>query len=316
MLVLMCSIASPIAVSIRARSPLRRAAESSTRRPASCCSVSSCNSRAQRLRSCSDASRLRRSASSPACCSRRHRDRGARGERLQQALVLLVERPVAAQPVEDDQEADGAIAERHRRHERRAGAHLAIRERVRAGSPGCAAGDPDFSAAPASDSSIEIRVPCQPFHALAGDRRDHELVAFDEHDLGRAGVDQRARALDHQLQDPVEIRHAAERAADLGGRLETADGALELVAALTDGPIQAGVGDRDRGPVGEHHGGLFVVVGELAAVLLGQVEVPPRLALDDDRYAEEGGHRGMGERKPVGLRVRADVREAQRPRLA
>ena len=158
--------------------------------------------------------------------------------------------------------------------------------------------------------------PLQPFHALAGNRRDHELVAVHEHDLGRAGVDQSARALDDQLQDPVEIRLAAQRAADLGGRLETADGALELVAALTDGPIQAGVADRDRGPVGEHHGGLFVVVGELAAVLLGQVEVPPRLALDDDRYAEEGGHRGMCEREPIGLGVRADLRQTQRPRLA
>ena len=157
--------------------------------------------------------------------------------------------------------------------------------------------------------------PFQPFHALAGDRRDHELVAVHEHDLGRAGVDQSARALDDQLQDAVEIRLAAQRAADLRRRLETADGALELVAALTDGPIQAGVADRDRGPVGEHHGGLLVVVGELAAVLLRQVEVSPRLSLDDDRHAEEGGHRGMGERESVGLRVRADVRQTQRPRL-
>jgi hypothetical protein len=37
--------------------------------------------------------------------------------------------------------------------------------------------------------------------------------------------------------------------------------------------------------------------------LLGQVEVRPHFAVDDDRDAEEGVHRRMGERKPVGVRV-------------
>ena len=64
--------------------------------------------------------------------------------------------------------------------------------------------------------------------------------------------------------------------------------------------------------VGEHDGGLLVLVGELlAAFLLGQVEVAPSLAADDERHAEEGGHRRVADREAIRADVGADVRQAQ-----
>ena len=56
--------------------------------PPSSCSVSSCSSRAQRVRSRSAASMLRRSRCSREALGGRDRDRGARGEAVQQALVV------------------------------------------------------------------------------------------------------------------------------------------------------------------------------------------------------------------------------------
>ena len=56
------------------------------------------------------------------------RRRSARRERLQQALVLLAERAIAAQPVKHAEEPDRAVAEHHRRHERGARAERTIGE--------------------------------------------------------------------------------------------------------------------------------------------------------------------------------------------
>ena len=203
------------------------------------------------------------------------RDGGRRAgrERLQQPLVLLVERAVAVEAVDHRERADGAVAEDHRRDD-----PVALVARV-----------------------------------LPGLRGEHVLVALAQGDLGRARVDQRPRALDDQLQHAVEVGHAAERAADLGRGLQAAHRAFELVAALADGAVQARVADRDRGPVGEHDRRLLVLVRELARRLLGQVEVAPGLAVDDQRHAEERRHRRVREREAERLRVRADVGEPQRP---
>ena len=124
-------------------------------------------------------------------------------------------------------------------------------------------------------------------HALPRAGGEHELVAFEQRELDDARLDQRARALRDELQHPVEVRDAAERARDLRRRLETAVRALELVPALADVAVQPGVVDRDRRPVGEDDGRVLVVLGELADRLLGQVEVAPHLAADGDRHAEE-----------------------------
>src|SRR5207253_1570190 len=51
---------------------------------------------------------------------------------------------------------------------------------------------------------------------------------------------------------------------------------------------------------------------ELSSTLVGQIQVSPRLAADQDRDAEERGHRGMARRKAVGPNVLGDIRQAQR----
>ena len=63
-----------------------------------------------------------------------------------------------------------------------------------------------------------------------------------------ARADERPPALDDQLEDAVEVGLAAERARDRGRRLEPADGALELVAALLERLVEPRVLDRDRRP--------------------------------------------------------------------
>ena len=309
--VAICSSAASIAPPMRSASPLRRAPASSIRSPASCCSVSSCSSRAQRVRSASEASIPRRSASSlafcavatavaalaaNACSSRSSSSLNGRSRsktirkptgRLRKAIGVTI--AARAPSVRAAKKSDGMRSKRSWR--------------------------PVRSASDASDSPTGSRVPLKPSTPCAGDRGDHELVAVEQRDLGRARVDQRPRALDHELQDTVEVGHAAEREADLGRRLQAADRALELLVAGVHRAVQPGVGDRDRRPVGEHDHRLLVLRGERAVVLLGQVEVPPRLALDQQRHAEERPHRRVRDREAVGPRVRAHVVQAQRMRV-
>ncbi len=56
-----------------------------------------------------------------------------------------------------------------------------------------------------------------------------------------------------------------------------------LLATALAALVEARVVDRDRGPVGEDHRGLLVALGELAVLLLGQVQVAPRLPADAGR---------------------------------
>ena len=97
---------------------------------------------------------------------------------------------------------------------------------------------------------------------------------------------------------------------------QPAHGALELLASGGHVAIEPGVLDRDRRPVGQDDDGLLVVGRErLAADLLGEVQVPPRLAANEDRDAEEGAHRRVPRREAVGARMLADVVQAQRARV-
>ena len=63
---------------------------------------------------------------------------------------------------------------------------------------------------------------------LAGGRRDLQLVAVLEQDHERAGLDQGPRPLHDRLEDAVEVGLAADRARDLGRRLEAADRSFQL----------------------------------------------------------------------------------------
>ena len=89
-------------------------------------------------------------------------------------------------------------------------------------------------------------------------RRDHQLAALVEQHERASGVDERAAALDDQLQHPLEVGLDADRAGDRGGRLEPAHSPLELLAPPFDPVVEAGVVDRDRRPLGQHDDRLLV----------------------------------------------------------
>ena len=112
---------------------------------------------------------------------------------------------------------------------------------------------------------------------VAGAGLHDQLVAVAQHDHEAACADEGASALDDQLEHVLERDLSADRDGDVAGRLQAANRPLGLIAATLAGLIQAGVVDRDGSPVGEDHRGLLVALGELAALLLGQVEVAPRL---------------------------------------
>ena len=144
--------------------------------------------------------------------------------------------------------------------------------------------------------------------------RDHpQDGALLEQDEQRARVDQRAPALDDQLEHPVQVRLEADRARDRGRRLQAADRSLELDAPARLGFVQAGVVDRDRRPFREDQRRLLVALVELgSAGLVRQVEVAERLAADADRHSQERLHRRMPRREAVRALVLGHVRQPQR----
>ncbi len=151
---------------------------------------------------------------------------------------------------------------------------------------------------------------------MAGAGGDDELVVFAQHDQHAAGVNERTTTLDDQLEHSLEVGFAADRVGDVARRAQRLNGPLGLVAAPLARLVQASVLDRGRRPLGQHHGRVLVLRGELAAaLLLGQVQVAPRLAADHDRDAQERRHRRVPGRKPVALRMIAHVGQAQRARI-
>ena len=151
---------------------------------------------------------------------------------------------------------------------------------------------------------------------MPGGGRHDQLVALAQHDQHGARVHERPAALDDQLEHAVQVGHAAHRVGDVPRRLERAHGALELQAAALAALVQAGVVDRSGRPLGEHHHGLLVLLGELSsALLLSQVQVAPGLAADHDRNAQEGPHLGVAHREPVALGVLANVGQPQGTRV-
>ncbi|MEZ4588382.1 MAG: hypothetical protein R2909_18545 [Gemmatimonadales bacterium] len=155
---------------------------------------------------------------------------------------------------------------------------------------------------------------------LAGDRRHLELFVLGEHDQQTPRLDQRAAAVDDQLEDAGDLGLAADRAGDVGHNRERLGGALGLVAlafglvaAAAHTFVEARVLNRDRRPVGEHRDRRLVALVELrAAGLLGQVEVSPDVAANPDRHAEEGAHRRVPRGESVGSGVGGHVGEAKR----
>ena len=215
--------------------------------------MSSCSSRAQRARSCSDAA----SRAAPAVVGGRLRGgdggRGAGRERLEQPLVGPAEggHPVdrdehavrlAAEDERDDQaaarvhaEAAGAVLIEARAVElvgqmlRRARAHRRARDGV---------GQRD----PLPDDAVR---------QLAGPRGDHEVVALAQLDQQRARRDERAPARGDQLEDGRQVGFAADGAGDLEARVEGVDGVLQLSAPRLGTGVAPRVVDGDARELGE-----------------------------------------------------------------
>ena len=222
--------------SSRSGSPLRRAADSSTRRPPSSCSVSSCSSRAQRRRSASEAADAARRIESRRDGLRgRDGGRRARGEGLQQPLVVGAElraRPRGGRR-RQDAERPAAVAA--------AGRAIAGRARAVAGRRAARRGDRGRSRRSRAVASA-ARSPSARRSAPRGGRRRPSGTT-----PGRGG---HARARRRRAAMITAVRASTQRAAALGdsssmrsssvsppiaraisvGRLQTADRALELVA--------------------------------------------------------------------------------------
>ena len=141
--------------------------------------------------------------------------------------------------------------------------------------------------------------------------RYHELISLaKEHEQG-AGFDQRASALDHELEHAREVGLASYGARERGGGLESADRPLEFAASSLDALVEASVFDRDRHPFRQHDKRFLVEFVELAVLLLGQVDVAPGLATDQNGRSQEGGHRRVRVREPVAAHVLADVAQTE-----
>src|SRR4029079_8658293 len=137
-----------------------------------------------------------------------------------------------------------AVAEDHGRHQRTAGTELPGGERLLGHGRGSLAltrrADLAYDRVGDRDACAEGSL-----HPLAGHRGDDQLIAVEQGQLRGPGVDERSRALGHELQDAVEVGEPTERPPDLRGGLEALVRALELVVASADVSVEARVRDGD-----------------------------------------------------------------------
>ena len=178
-----------------------------------------------------------------------HGGRGARREGEEQPLLLVAECGVAGEAVEGREQAERHVAVDERHQQRGGGAadpEVAIGSENSLQPPG-AAGEQHLAHRRVGERQAAAE---RSRGHLAGSGREVELVAVDQQQQDRAGIEQRAPALDDQLEHAVEVRLAADCAGDGGGRLEPPDGALGLRPAVCRVLVQAGVLHRQRGPVG------------------------------------------------------------------
>ena len=249
----------------------------------------------------------------------RHRRRGARRERLQEHLVLVVEARLVGEAVEggEDSDRDRSVDERDDQRGLGAGdSEGAVLEP----EPGLHVGDP--LGALGLERAAHEAARAREASAVGGARHlaraggDTQCVALGQQQHDGARVDQRAPALDDQLEHAIELGLAAQRHCDRQRRLQPAHGTLELGAPALGGLEEARVLDPHARPRGECDHCHLVGGRELAAAgLLGQVEVAPRPVPDQDRNTEERAHRRMRSREAVGLRMVTHVREPQRVRF-
>ena len=249
------------------------------------------------------------------------RGRSAGGEGFEQPLLVGVKRGAVIEPIDRDQRAV-PLAAVHQRHDQ------------------AAVGGESETAKPVPQEPDPVRVLLKAQRAKAAQRgagnagRGIDLATEDRRrNLACSCDDDRPavhHALDHhrprryerpaafgdQLEHRFQIGLGADRLRDLNGGVERLDRALELHPLRFRIRVPARMIDRDPGELRHQHHGAFVHLGERAAALLvGQVEIPERLAGNEHGHAEERRHRRMPGREAVGVRVSADVVQTQRPAM-
>ena len=249
----------------------------------------------------------------------RERDRGraARRERPQRRLVVLREPVCVRAAVERREHPEPAPAVDERREQRR----------PRVGDAELLGGDPQVRADVADPLHLarlehlarrraldrDADTGRARGHARAGGDDEVRSLAQQDHEAAR--LDERPAALGDELEHVLELHLRADRDGDRARGLQAPRRVLELVAARRDRFVQARVLDRDRRPRREDQDRLLVDGVEVAAGLLGEVEVAPDLPAHEHGNPEEARHRRVAGREAVGLRVLADGRDAQRPRI-
>ena len=287
------------------------------RNAASSCRVSSCSSRAQRTRSRSEASTLRRSPWAATFCAVMTAVAAVAAKACIRRWSSAVNsgrppcgrrRPGRRPPRRGRPAGRSARSRRRRARPARSAAATGRRPGARAAGV--------RRTSPATDPATAIRRPTTSAGTSpAAAWTTSSSPSRSATSIARASTRARPRLTSSSRMRSRSVSPPTARAIDdVVSSAETARSSSSRRDG--DAAVQASVLDRDRRPVGQDDERLLVGLVEVAAGLLGQVEVAVGLAADEDRHAQEAVHRRVAEREAVGARVVADVGHPQWPRIA
>ena len=150
------------------------------------------------------------------------------------------------------------------------------------------------------DAALRLQGLADNLGRQAAGGRGHNHLAFDlPLDHERLSGNELPASLGHQFEHDIEVRLTAHGASDQHGRVECGHRALQLRPLRFDQRIAMRVIDRDPGELREHDECLLVIHCErLLAGLVGEVDVPERLARNKKRHAQKGCHRRVTGGKP------------------
>jgi hypothetical protein len=246
----------------------------------------------------------------PLCLRHHQRERGLRGEPRGEGAFRLRERALPTGAWRDEAPQEASAAAQREQHDR-----APFAQEIGGQAPvGGRVVDEDVLAAEecGDDRAVRRHYRSEGLHGpVRGDGHDLQaaLVGRQQHDPGgRPG--EPAGVLGNDLEGVFEVAAGEQRGRD-GDR--TVDPAFPLLGRLA----QPGVADGDAGLRGENPDRVEVLLVERSpATLLGQVQLPVDLLPEPDRDAEEGAPRRVVPRQAPRTRVRGQVREQDRFRVA
>ena len=236
---------------------------------------------------------------------------GAGTECFGEANVVVGEAGVGPGLVEGGDDPDRPLVEDERDQERRHAADSACQDLI---DLGICEQRVDALALPASENPRMLRLGR---HGVTDHIREILAVGDDHAKPSRgggkrdehcAGTDQLAQAAGDELEQAGEIPLLEDAACELVENLELPD---PVGCALVDLHLL----DRDAGLGRKQRHDLLVCLGELAAVLLGQVEISVHDSAHEDRHTEKAPHLRMPRRKAEEVPLLRHVRNAYRARL-